>query len=220
MADSVFQILRKAILEGKLAPGERLLEQELSRELNVSRTPLREAIRSLESAGLVIREPNRTARVAPLYIEEMIELSTVREVLEGLAARELAARVARGAVSLEILEQTLLRMEALLQAGDAFGVLELGGLFHRQLHALSGHRKCAEYLEKVIAAFERYRFLVRDDPVRERTLITEHRAILERIAAADPQGAEEVMRAHIRTAREWYTSHLAGKLDQRPDSLR
>ena len=107
--DRVYRALRRRIIEGAEPPGARLTEQRLAATFDCSRTPVREAVRRLESEGLVVVEPNRGAQVRPLSEEEISDLYEVRARLEAYAA-ELAA--VRG----EPAEQRALR-----EAGAAFG---------------------------------------------------------------------------------------------------
>ena len=91
LREVVFRTLRKEILEGKLQPGERLMEIPLAEQIGVSRTPVREAIRMLEQEGLVMMVPRRGAFVAQMQEKGLIEVLEVRRVLEELTA-ELAAK--------------------------------------------------------------------------------------------------------------------------------
>ena len=87
LADSLFERLRQAVVEGGIAPGSKISEPELARRFGVSRGPLREAIGRLEAAGLVTRRANVGARVVTLSAKGLIEIYQVREALEGMAAR-------------------------------------------------------------------------------------------------------------------------------------
>src|SRR3954453_4016874 len=87
----VLRTLREAIVEGRLAPGEAVVEAQLSRQLGVSRAPLREALRSLESEGLIVSVPWRGAFVAPLTERGVTELQTFRRLLEVFAAEQVLA---------------------------------------------------------------------------------------------------------------------------------
>src|SRR3954464_7514575 len=87
------ELIREAILDGELAAGERLKEDELARRLDVSRTPVREALRRLEAEGLVVVEPQRGATVRSYAPEELDDMYRLRAVLEGYAARRAAERI-------------------------------------------------------------------------------------------------------------------------------
>ena len=85
--DIVFDLLRKAILNGKLISGERIMETSIAQELNISRTPVREAFRKLEAEGLIEYYPKKGSIVKGITKDDIIEIYEMREVLEGLATR-------------------------------------------------------------------------------------------------------------------------------------
>lgn len=93
LRDVVFENLREAILEGKLKPGQRLMEVQLAEQLGVSRTPVREAIRKLELEGLVVMLPRKGAYVANMSLKDIMDVLEVRASLEGLAAYLAAERI-------------------------------------------------------------------------------------------------------------------------------
>ena len=93
LRDVVFESLRKAIVEGSLKPGQRLMEVQLAEQLGVSRTPVREAIRKLELEGFVIMLPRKGAYVADMSVKDIIDVLEVRSALEGLAANLAAERM-------------------------------------------------------------------------------------------------------------------------------
>ena len=93
LRDVVFENLREAILEGKLEPGQRLMEVQLAEQLGVSRTPVREAIRKLELEGLVVMLPRKGAYVADVSLKDIIDVLDIRSPVEGLAAYLAADRI-------------------------------------------------------------------------------------------------------------------------------
>ena len=88
LRDVVFESLREAILEGKLSPGQRLMEVQLAEQLGVSRTPVREAIRKLELEGLVVMLPRKGAYVADISLKDLVDVLEIRASLEGLISRK------------------------------------------------------------------------------------------------------------------------------------
>ena len=93
LRDVVFENLRGAIVEGRLKPGQRLMEVQLAEQLGVSRTPVREAIRKLELEGLVVMLPRKGAYVANMSLKDLIDVLEIRASLEGLAASLAAERI-------------------------------------------------------------------------------------------------------------------------------
>lgn len=208
IADWTFAQLWRRIVAGGLAPGSRVTEEGLADELQVSRTPLREALRRLEEIGVIVRRRNRSLRVAPLSVEEMVELTMIREALEGLVAREAARRVGAGEVGVESLEGLLEQMAALQDSRHAAAFLQLGDAFHVGIRELSGCVRAAAMLARVQLSLERYRYLIGRDQERLSEIVAEHRAILETIASGDPAAAEASMCAHIAAARRVYERRL------------
>src|SRR5207247_11200915 len=93
------ELIREAIIEGRLAPGQRLKEEELARELGISRTPVREALLMLQAEGLVDAAPNRGAVVRSHDADDLEDLYQLRALLEGYAARRAAAHISETAVA-------------------------------------------------------------------------------------------------------------------------
>ena len=145
LRQEVVDIIRDAIWHGMLKPGERLNEQRLSRELGVSRPPLREAIRVLEQEGLVESQPRRGTFVCTLAGDDIMEIYTLRCALEGLAAETVAARGD---------EQALGALERQIELEEEPG-LELASLitrdleFHRLLVYSSGNRRLAQMWDQL-----------------------------------------------------------------------
>src|SRR5438132_4484728 len=141
------ELIRDAIVDGRLEPGRRLKEEELARELGISRTPVREALLVLQSEGLVAAEPNRGATVRSHDAEDLDDLYQLRALLEGYAARRAAARISEEALA--GLRASCERFAALVDAGaelrdvvrennvfhsailDAAGSLRLGGMVRK-----------------------------------------------------------------------------------------
>ncbi len=192
--------LTAAIRAGRFAPGERLTEAQLTRELDVSRGSLREALRRVAADGLIELEPHRGAVVRRLGRRELSDLLVVREVLEGLAA-SLAARRAGAPGAGERIDK-LRRKTRLLRSGDkTHDLLEDNLEFHRAIAELGDNPALERLIEQLQLPAFRERFFnhVRDADW-ERSL-REHEAILDAIDDGDAPLAEHLMRAHVRRTR-------------------
>lgn len=211
-AELVFRQLLNAITSGELAADAVETEERLASRYNVSRTPLRDAIRRLEQLRLFTREPGRGLRVPPLSMEEMHDLSATREVLEGLLASAAADRVARGLTDPRRLRDIHARHIRVLNIGDAELTLAVGYDFHEELRRLSGNASAAACHEQILLSFERYRHLARGVPERHGRIAEEHTDILAAIEAGQAQSAETAMRRHIAAGREIYVSVLSTTL--------
>lgn len=196
LGNLVYSKLRQRIIEGHLRAGERLREVELASMLGVSRTPVREAIKRLESDGFATYVSSRGAIVAELTPEQAVELYAVREILEGAAAR-FAAQHAIPA-EIQLLEDLL---NAQLQLGDnPDEQSKLNRRFHQTIYRMAHNR----YLLGILTKSQDYMVLLHKTTYyaagRSDTAYEEHRAIVEAIKARDAAKAEESAREHIREA--------------------
>lgn len=193
-AQSVHEALRREIIEGRYAPGTRLYEPTLAATLAVSRTPLREALRSLEAEGFVERLPTGGVAVTGIDLEDVRQLWLVRAALEAVVVAE-AARRASEADILK-LNEILDRMNAL--TGHPSAVLELGAEFHERLIAISGNTRCRQLLEPIRLHLDRcWAITTAHHPDRPRVSVAEHRRIVEALARNDREAAEQAMKDHM-----------------------
>ena len=195
-ADDVRERVVEAIRLGRYLPGERIRETEVADWLSVSRTPVREAFRRLESEGLLVFESWRGAIVADLNRQQISELYAMREVLEGAAAK-LAARHIDEA-EIELLEILLERSNK--DDASAEELAELNRQFHEAIYASAHNRYLSQTLEQLRNNLALLKGTTYSVPGRRETVAAEHRAILDAISARDPMAAETAARAHINAA--------------------
>lgn len=192
---SAYRRLIDEIRSGALAPGARLREIELAERMGISRTPVREAIRQLESDGLVSHLPRQGATIRSLDHAEVVELYEMRAVLEGTAAR-LAARAAS---DIELAELVALNAElAAVPAGAQ--AREINRIFHRTLIEAARNR----FLIKAMSALQKTLLILGPttlaEPERAVAAVAEHGAVLDALQSRDGAGAEVAMRAHVEAA--------------------
>lgn len=192
----VADILRDRILEGKLTPGQRLVERTLASELGVSRIPVRDALNILRGEGFVTAFPNRGMLVTPMSRQDIEELFEVREALEVLAAR----RATENATPEELdrLAEALARSEEAAARSDARAVGRCNQDFHDLLTA-SAHNTLLTSL--MVPLEGRLHWLLRqnDDPA---LLHTEHVELLKAIRSGDPELAAQRALSHVCTSRK------------------
>lgn len=198
VADSVHRALRDAIIGGRLRPGSRLSVPHLAQKLDVSRSPVREAVQRLVQDGLATEEPHRGAAVAMLDPTELIPLYEVREALEGLAA-SLAARCGDGD-HLAALVQAHREHAAVLERGESSQFVARDMAFHAALRTASHNRELCSYLERLQGKIA-IAMLGGNLAAWSRHAIVEHEAILTAVLAQDPERAELAARAHIARVR-------------------
>ena len=187
--------IERLILSGELGAGDRLNEVEIARRLNVSRGPVREALRTLEEAGLVRFEKNRGAAVRVISPEEAMQIYEVRGCLEELACRRLAQRI--DATQLESLHALVRAMEPPAAAGDAAAFHTLNLRFHETIVELSGNGELAGAYRRLVGSLNLFR---RNTLAREGSLVEsndEHRRILAHLSAGDGEAAGRLLHEHI-----------------------
>ena len=149
--------LRGEILSGALVPGERIVEEQLTRRFGTSRAPLREALRLLGQQGLVEHLPRRGVRVTQLSARDIDELFTLRDVLEQFAARcALGGGHLPDPVGLEAMAAAVTTMEHATLDGDALAQASAHRAFHLALVAMAGHRHLLDVYEPVILKLQLY----------------------------------------------------------------
>lgn len=212
LADAAFSQLFQIIVSAPPNADFPLKELELSKNLNVSRTPLREALHRLELFGLVRRGQGRGVIVPAMSVQEMENVSRTRERLEGLIVYTVGRRYAAGEISLEGLERINRRVLAFRDIDDIEALLDAGLAFHVELRRLANNPFASQLLAQTLLRLERYRHLIVDIEQRGSDIHAEHETILECLRAKDPDGAERQMRRHLSNARRIYRHELFGML--------
>lgn len=197
-SDVAYLEVKRCITEWEYAPGVQLIEENLSRDLEVSRTPLRQALYRLELEGLIIRQPNGRIHVAPITVEEVEEIFKVREVLEGLLAREATAHVT--VEHLQRLEDVLELMRRAAEQNRNQDTVKYGSNFHQILHDLSGNHTAMRFLEQLNSRIERYRRIggYKNPGYVAMRPVEEHQQIFLAVSKGDAAEVEAAMRQHIR----------------------
>ncbi len=195
-ADAIYWTLRDAIRKGLIAPGSRLIEDEVASALDISRTPVREALRRLQSEKLLEKDAGRSLVVPVLTIDDLLEIYEIEEVIFGLVARKAAQYM--GSSELEMLGDYVNSEEKAIGAGDFATVSEATAQFHNLIaHGCRNERLQSMYQQ--LNAPPRLR-LFEFAPERINDALAEHRALYNAIAAHDGNRAEELAREHTRNA--------------------
>jgi DNA-binding GntR family transcriptional regulator len=204
-----YEDLRQAIVDGELLPGERLLEEDLSARLGLGRAAVRMALVRLEHDGLVERERHRGARVRRVSEDEAVEIIEARAALEGLAARH--AATAADDAAIEGLREIIAEMRRLREAGDLIGLSNLNGRLHAGILAASGHETANRLSRTLSSQIVRFQFRTVLLPGRPDHSLAEHAALVEAIAARDPDAAEAAMQHHLLRVADALRSHQAAE---------
>lgn len=193
--------IRRRILSGELRPSSVLSEHQLAASMQLSRTPVREAIKRLEQEGLVQSLPNRGTFVTELSAHDILEIYQIRERLESLAAHIAAEQMTPEEI--RALEQEITLTQACIDEGRMTDAFAADIRFHKLIIAVTQN----ERLSTVLATFDdqmyRVRALLTQSSERLKTSFEQHRTIVERIQAHDGPGAERMMEEHLRSTCEW-----------------
>jgi len=202
LRQQVVDHLRQAIIDGQLAPGARLTERELTQMLDVSRTVVREALRQLESEGLIAIIPNKGPVVRELKVAEAKDLYLIRAVLEGLGARLFVEHAS--AEQLARLREALQVVAAAYESGDAQRVLETKNRFYEVLFEGAGSETLSSMLGTLHARIWRWRALGLSHPrrseERSKESIAGLQAAVDAIARRDADAAEALTREEAQRA--------------------
>lgn len=200
MKENLVAALQEDIVLGRLAPGARLVEEELTQRFHTKRHVLREAFIELERFGLIERRPNRGASVRQLTLEDVNQIYAVREILE----RAAAARMVFDKKHYQAIEAAQERHDAAVAAGDAKAVFRANFEFHDTLFAACGN----PYLAAAIDDFRRKTHVVWSyaivKPEYFRNAQREHRAMLRALREGDRKRLIELCAAHLDISRQAY----------------
>jgi DNA-binding GntR family transcriptional regulator len=194
MYDLVFNSLLEDILSGRMKPGEKLNINEISERLGVSRTPIREALKQLVSAGLVENEPHRSPFVKKLSVAEIIELYCIRAALDGIASRLASFHLDDGHIG--ELERLCSLMESLSEVSQYTETLDANFRFHSSIYAAAESPRLQELCLQFYRHSDQYRHLNMNIPGSHAQICAEHREIVKAFRGRDSSGAEEATRRH------------------------
>lgn len=190
LVDRVWRALMDAICEGSLAPGARIMQEDIAAQLAVSRQPVLQALRLLKKDGFVQDAPGRGVRVAPLDVGQLHQIYQVRAALDALAAR-LAAQ-ARFALPLRVIEEG----RRALKSGQIRAMIEADERFHQAIYQACGNPLIAQTAQLHWAHIRRAMGAVLQVSSMRASVWDEHQAIARAIAAGQADRAEALMRQH------------------------
>ena len=194
----IYQKLLAAIENGDLRPGDRLLETDLAQRFGVSRTPIREAIRRLETDGLVAHKPRVGAMIRVLAQQEIVELYEMRIVLEATAA-QMAAKHASKA---EIHTLKTLNAQMMQVATDPYKVAMLNRKFHGCILSAARNRFLAQSHNSLSHALVLLGKTTLESSERVKDVVAKHDAIVEALKSCKPEKAAKIMRTHMEASLE------------------
>ena len=202
LKDLVYLELKHKILTGEIVSQTRLMEIDLSEKMNVSRTPIREAIKKLADDGLVKIVPRRGAYVANISIKDMLDVFEVREDMEGFAAQLAAQRISDDGK--EELKKIAAEYKSALESGeDKEKIIELDEAFHNFIVACCGNETLSELVKYVQELALRFRYLYYNDYTLYESTAGQHQRMVEAICSGKADAARKEADAHVKALKEF-----------------
>src|SRR5262245_6856864 len=198
--EEIREQLIEDILNGKLAPGARIVETKIAQQFGVSQGPVREALRDLELFGFVVSSPFRGTQVRKISTEELLEIYPIRAALEGVAARAAAVRIDQP--TLERLEELIGVMREAAARDDHRAEADADHNFHHAIVKASGNHMLEHVWQTMrLSITTCVTVSVTHRPLQE--IAERHVLVLDALRARDPQRAEAIIRRHIEEPGEW-----------------
>jgi DNA-binding GntR family transcriptional regulator len=191
LREKILETIREAILRGALKPGEKVAEPELAERFGISRTPIREAFRQLESEGYLTVIPRKGAVVTALSERDVEEFYAIKSILEGYAARMAAVNLS--SKDIDRLEAINDRLEQLARDGDVKTFFRVHNEFHELFIRAAGNEKLLELIGQLLMKFNRLRMASLSLPGRMEISVNEHKKILEAFKSNDGEKANQLV---------------------------
>ena len=191
----VADAVRRGILAGDLVAGQRLVEAELTESLGATRGAVRAALIDLTHEGLVERITNRGARVRVVSVEEALQITEVRMVVEGLCGAKAAERITDAEI--DDLQALGDQMRVCVETGDPAGYSRLNQQLHDTVIRIAAQPVAAEVIGRLRARNVRHQFRLAYRPGRPQVSLPQHLAIIDALATRDPEATQAAVHAHI-----------------------
>jgi DNA-binding GntR family transcriptional regulator len=191
----VVTAVRDGIMRGRYAPGQRLPESDLVSLYSASRGAVRTALAQLEHEGIVERERNRGARVRPISLDEAVEITETRAVVEGLCAAKAAIRATTD--DCKRLRELGAELSVTVENADVVSYSQINQQIHRAIREISGHETAGRMLDRLRTQSVRYHYTIALLPGRPAVGLKEHLHVIDTVCAGDPDVAEQTMRSHL-----------------------
>lgn len=206
-ADQLRRALEEDIFSGRLKPGDRLDEQSLAHRFEVSRTPVREALRQLSASGLVEVRPRQGAVVSVITLPRLVEMFEVMAELEAMCARLAARRMSDG--ERQALRNHVAECESFEQRIDLEGYYAANKVFHDAIYDGSHNEVLAEMTRTLHRRTAPYRRHQLNRPGRISESLAEHKAVVDAILAYDADGAGRLMARHVNVQGDVFTDFIS-----------
>jgi DNA-binding GntR family transcriptional regulator len=194
LRERIVTFVKDSIINGRLKPGERVPEHEIAENFGISRTPIREAFRQLESEGFITVIPRKGAVVSPITAKDVSEFYSIKSLLEGYAAGLACGKFTEK--ELKRLTQINQQMQKHAAKNDVRGFYRLDNQFHEVFLSSSGNDKLCVLAHQIAQQFERFRIMALSLPGRMNTSIKQHEDIIKAFTEQNAELVEKLVRAN------------------------
>ena len=192
LRERILETIRDAIIKGALKPGEKVAEPELAERFGISRTPIREAFRQLESEGYLTVIPRKGAVVTAFSQKDVEEFYAIKSILEGYAAKRACENLSPKEI--EKLEAINAKLSQLSEGADVKQFFRVHNDFHDLFVKAANNEKLYEMITNLVSKFQRLRLASLNVPGRMKTSVEEHEKIIDAFRKKNPSGAEKLVR--------------------------
>jgi DNA-binding GntR family transcriptional regulator len=192
LREKILETIRDAITSGSLKPGEKVAEPELAERFGISRTPIREAFRQLESEGYLTVIPRKGAVVVSFTTKEIEEFYAIKSILEGYAAHEACKKLTEKEIDKLVAINEKLRQ--LAEGGEIKQFFKIHNEFHELFRRAADNSKLDDLINGLVSKFQRLRYESLSKPGRMKASVQEHVKIIEAFRTRDAELAEQVVR--------------------------
>lgn len=194
LRERIVDYLKESIIKGRLKPGERISETELAEGFGISRTPIREALRQLESEGFLTVTPRKGATVSPITDKDVKEFYAIKSLLEGYAARIACERITDKDIrKMEILNA---KMKQSAEKDDVRSFFRFDNQFHDVFLSACDNDKLRNLVHSLVEQFERFRITALSVPGRMKASVIQHDEIIEAFKRRDANMVEALVKAN------------------------
>ena len=196
-SQEIYQILLKRIISTEYPPGHMLNESDIAKEFNISRTPVREALKQLENENFIILLPRVGVQVSPLDFKYLKSIFDMKKVLDGFAARLCAKRSHNGKEYIAKLEDLITKMRECYENGNEHKIIEYDSMFHQITRKMSNNKVLEETLNHLHGHLERLWNIQEQELYDTKVLVDTLSNILDAIKAHDEEAAAEAASIHM-----------------------
>ena len=200
LREKIVDYLKESIIKGYLKPGERIAEPELAEKFGVSRTPVREALRQLESEGFLTVLPRKGATVSPITDKDVQEFYAIKSLLEGYAARIACERMAER--DIRKMEELNEQMRTFAEKEDVKSFFRCDNRFHDVFLKACGNDKLYNLVHSLVQQFERFRITALSVPGRMKDSVRQHEEIIDAFRKRDAERVERLVKANAEKGAE------------------